>query len=89
MDRTVGWLKDEILSSVEEYILDVRKTLPQSSKTAQAIDHGFSWTTLAHTAADEGYIGFAEEIQAATIEQNLAFTPLYINAEPAETRRYS
>ena len=90
MDRSEGWLKDEILSSVEEYILDVRRTLPRESKTAQAIDHGFSWTTLAHTAANEGYIGFAEEIQAATEEQNpLPASRFYMSAEPAEIRRHS
>ncbi len=90
MNRPAAWLKNEILSSVEEYILDIRKTLPHQSKTALAIDHGFSWTTLANIAASEGYLGFAEEIHAAAIEQNPLLAPLFhVSAEPIELRRPS
>lgn len=87
MEHT-GWLKNELLSSVEEYILDVRKALPSDSKTAQAIDHGYSWSTLARIAAAEGHLGFAEEVQAAALEQNPSVPFFHISAEPRAYGRH-
>jgi len=50
------------VSGLEEFLAELRPTLPAQSETAQAIDRQAPFEQIAHKAIDDGYIEFADRL---------------------------
>ena len=50
------------MNGLEEFLAELRPTLPAQSRTAQAIDRREPFESIAHRAIDDGYIDFAEQL---------------------------
>ncbi len=52
----------ENVSGLEEFLAELRPTLPAQSRTAQAIDRQEPFERIAFKAIDDGYIEFADRL---------------------------
>jgi hypothetical protein len=50
------------VSGLEEFLAELRPTLPAQSRTAQAIDRQEPFERIAFKAIDDGYIEFADRL---------------------------
>ena len=50
------------VSGLEEFLAELRPTLPAQSRTAQAIDRQELFERIAFKAIDDGYIEFADRL---------------------------
>ena len=49
-------------NGLEEFLAELRPTLPAQSRTAQAIDRHEPFERIAHRAIDDGYIEVADRL---------------------------
>ncbi len=52
----------ENVSGLEEFLAELRPTLPAQSRTAQAIDRQEPFERIAFKAIDDGYLEFADRL---------------------------
>jgi len=50
------------VSGLEEFLAELRPTLPAQSRTAQAIDRQEPFERIAFKAIDDGYLEFADRL---------------------------
>ena len=71
-------------ASLERAVDEFRRVLSSATATAQAIDRGESWDSVALNAIDDGYVDFAAQLSAFFDAQDQACDPgVEASADPA------
>ncbi len=67
--REAPRIRDDLITLATEFIQNARKSLPNTCKTAQAIDSGASWEEISECAEEDGLHELASVLFEAEQEQ--------------------